>query len=326
MRAARALDDDTIEAIIAAASTASGVSGSASPPLERGGAEGPKAPDPDDETADMPSASNPAGTRASAAAGLHPPLLLFARQARAVGAEPVPAPSSELAALLEGRTKPVLGTSEAPHGLPVPSGLPGLRRRQRGRPPKLAMGTALAVAGVVSAGVVGILPAAATGAVRDAISVVSPVHLPGEHDGGSGPPTTDPPAPDARPNDDDRAQDRDSDHDRDGRSRDHDRDGRWDPHEDHDRRDRDRDPDDGRDFADDGWEGRHRPDPSDADENLDQPGVLGPDQDGSSGGEALAPDAPASPGDEADPGGDGRPGSEPPGGEGDTSPGGPTAP
>jgi hypothetical protein len=171
--------------------------------------------------------------------------------------------------------------------------------------------------GVVSAGAIGILPAAATGAVRDAISVVSPVDLPGEHDGGSGPPATDPPAvdpaaPDTRPHDDDR-----DPHDGD-RWRDGDRD--W-----GDRRDR-RDHDGGRDFADDGWEGRHRPDRSDVDENLDQPGVLGPDQDGSWGGEAPAPDAPASSGDEADPGGDGRPGSQPPGGDGDTSPGGPTAP
>jgi hypothetical protein len=272
MRAARALDDDTIEAIIAAAASSSSPSPSAAP------------------------------------------LVHFARQVGAVGAEPVPSPSSELAALLEGRTKPLLGTADAAPTLVATAGAVRRSRRHWRRSPsvaaKVALGTALAAAGVVSAGVTGILPAGANEAVRGAISAVSPVHLPVIDDDLPVDDSPDNSGPPAREGDRDPADDRDGD----DRWRDHD--------DDHDRPDRDGGPD----FADDEPGGRHRPPGDDVDENLDRSGVLGSDQDGSSGGDAPAPDAPYPSGDEADPGGDGRPGSQPPGGEDSSPPGGPTAP
>jgi len=89
----------------------------------------------------------------------HAPLATFTREVRALGEEPVPAPSAQLTALLEGRS---LGVVRAG----------GVRRMA-----KLGVGASLAAAGIIGAGVAGVLPAAANHAVRGAIEVVTPVQF-----------------------------------------------------------------------------------------------------------------------------------------------------
>jgi hypothetical protein len=90
---------------------------------------------------------------------VHAPLVTFTREVRALGEEPVPAPSAQLTALLEGRS---LGVARAA----------GVRRMA-----KLGVGASLAAAGIIGAGVAGVLPAAANHAVRGAIEVVTPVQF-----------------------------------------------------------------------------------------------------------------------------------------------------
>jgi hypothetical protein len=79
------------------------------------------------------------------------PLDAFARAVRELGAEPSPSPSAELAGLMSARARPAAG----------------LARR-------VAAGAALTAGGITSAGVAGVVPAAATEAVRDVIEVVTP--------------------------------------------------------------------------------------------------------------------------------------------------------
>jgi hypothetical protein len=90
----------------------------------------------------------------------HAPLATFTREVHALGEEPVPAPSAELAALLEGRPLGVLGR------------VSGMKRMA-----KLGVGASLAAAGIIGAGAAGVLPAAANNAVRGAIEVVTPVQF-----------------------------------------------------------------------------------------------------------------------------------------------------
>lgn len=100
--------------------------------------------------------------RGDAVPSTHAPLATFAQEVRALGDEPVPTPSDQLAALLEGR----------PLGIARVAGAAGL-----GLVAKIGLGASLAAAGVVGAGVAGILPAAANHAVRGAIEVVTPVQF-----------------------------------------------------------------------------------------------------------------------------------------------------
>lgn len=107
------------------------------------------------------------------------PLAAFAEQVRALGNAPAPQPSPELAALFatdlvaahggrpDGSRPPGEGEVDAP-----PSRVAGL-----GRVAKLSLGTSLVAAGVVGAGIAGVLPAAANDAVRGAVEVVSPVEF-----------------------------------------------------------------------------------------------------------------------------------------------------
>ena len=95
----------------------------------------------------------------------HASLAAFASEVRAMEDDPVPAPSEQLAALLEGRP---LGVARL-----VGAGkVAGLGRRA-----KMGLGAGLATAGVLAAGAIGVLPAAATNAVRGAIEVVTPVQF-----------------------------------------------------------------------------------------------------------------------------------------------------
>jgi hypothetical protein len=89
---------------------------------------------------------------------VHAPLATFTREVRALGEEPVPAPSAELTALLEGGS---LGVAR----------VAGVRRLA-----KLGVAASLA-AGILGAGAAGVLPAAANHAVRGAIEVVTPVQF-----------------------------------------------------------------------------------------------------------------------------------------------------
>ncbi|HEY7071504.1 MAG TPA: hypothetical protein VH479_15355 [Acidimicrobiales bacterium] len=97
--------------------------------------------------------------------GSHASLAGFVREVRAMEDDPVPVPSEQLAALLEGRP---LGMARL-----VGAGRVG----GLGRAAKLGMGAGLAAAGVLAAGAIGVLPAAANNAVRDAIEVVTPVQF-----------------------------------------------------------------------------------------------------------------------------------------------------
>ena len=126
----------------------------------------------------------------------HARLAAFAHEVRAVGAEPVPRPSTELAALLQGGVRPRRGSFGAVGAVCVvgrrsPSGrTEGNRMRGSSRvegttrstaglglAAKIGLGTSLAVVGLGSAAAAGVLPAAANDAVRDAIEVVSPVEF-----------------------------------------------------------------------------------------------------------------------------------------------------
>ncbi len=101
----------------------------------------------------------------------HAPLATFAREVQALGDEPVPAPSPELAALLEGRGAGVArlaGTTGKVAGLGIVA--------------KLGLSASLAAAGVVGAGAAGLLPAAANHAVRGAIEGVTPVQFAEDND------------------------------------------------------------------------------------------------------------------------------------------------
>lgn len=90
--------------------------------------------------------------------GVHAQLATFTREVRALGEEPVPTPSVELAALLEGRP------------LGIVARVSGYKRVA-----KLGVGASLAAAGILGAGAAGMLPAAANHAVRGAIEVVTPM-------------------------------------------------------------------------------------------------------------------------------------------------------
>jgi hypothetical protein len=83
------------------------------------------------------------------------PLGAFARRVQALGDGPAPPPSAALTGLLTARARSASG----------------LRR-------KVVAGIVLATTGVVGAGAAGVLPAAATRAVREAIEEVSPVGFP----------------------------------------------------------------------------------------------------------------------------------------------------
>jgi hypothetical protein len=109
----------------------------------------------------------------------HPALVAFARGVRAEGDGPVPRPSPELAALLEGRAKPDLGTDDAAGVMSrvrqfarVTGKVAGL-----GLVAKIGLGASVAAACVTGAGATGILPAPADHAVRHAIEAVTPVRF-----------------------------------------------------------------------------------------------------------------------------------------------------
>ena len=103
----------------------------------------------------------------------------FAHQLRRLGGAPPPVPSPELADMFAGR----LGAERAPgHVVDLVGGRPGRKRRpgiervaSLGLAAKLGLGGAIAAAGVVGAGVAGMLPASANEAVRGAVEVVTPV-------------------------------------------------------------------------------------------------------------------------------------------------------
>ena len=132
-------------------------------------------------------------------------LVSFAQRVRAVGEGPAPRPSAELAALLDGTTAPHLGNAHNGHHVrsstatvvnqpDLVAGVAGRRNRLAGRiaglglAGKVALGTALAAAGVAGAGAAGVLPAGATATVRHAIEAVSPVDFPPDAaDPGDGP-------------------------------------------------------------------------------------------------------------------------------------------
>jgi hypothetical protein len=106
----------------------------------------------------------------------HHPLATFAEWVRALGDGPAPVASPELAALLDGSAAP--GPCAIDDDVAVvacPGGRTGRKHMFFGPMAKLGLGAALTVAGVGTAGAVGMLPAAANDAVRGAIEVVSPV-------------------------------------------------------------------------------------------------------------------------------------------------------
>jgi hypothetical protein len=128
--------------------------------------------------------------------GVHEPVVAFARQVRAIGEGPVPAPSAELAALLGGRARPrlrLVGSTRlagaSPGGRSGRNRMLGIDRAAgiTGKVAglslvaKLGLGTSLAAAGVAGAGAAGVMPTAANNAVRGAIEVVSPLEF-GPHD------------------------------------------------------------------------------------------------------------------------------------------------
>jgi hypothetical protein len=116
----------------------------------------------------------------------HHQLATFAERVRALGDGPAPAVSAELAALLDGSAAPGLGALDDV-AVAFPGDRPGRKRMIFGPMAKLGLGAALTVAGVGTAGVVGMLPAAANDAVRGAIEVVTPVDFaPPGHDDNDG--------------------------------------------------------------------------------------------------------------------------------------------
>jgi hypothetical protein len=104
--------------------------------------------------------------------GAQAPLATFAREVRALADEPVPAPSAELTALLEGDAP---GVARLARPAAKVAGLSLLA--------KIGLGASLAAASVAGAGAAGVLPAAANDAVRGAIEGVTPVDFsePEEH-------------------------------------------------------------------------------------------------------------------------------------------------
>jgi hypothetical protein len=106
----------------------------------------------------------------------HHQLATFAERVRALGVGPAPVASPELAALLDGSAASGLrATDDDVVALAGAGGRTGRKRMFFGPMAKLGLGAALTVAGVGTAGVVGMLPAAANDAVRGAIEVVTPV-------------------------------------------------------------------------------------------------------------------------------------------------------
>ena len=106
---------------------------------------------------------------------VYAPLAAFAGQVRALGDAPAPEPSPELAAVMAGRP----GRSRMP-GIESVAGATG-KVAGLGLIAKLGLGASLAAAGVAGAGAAGVLPAAASNAVRGAIEVVSPVDFGTDH-------------------------------------------------------------------------------------------------------------------------------------------------
>lgn len=134
--------------------------------------------------------------RGDAVHGVHAPLAAFARQVRALGDEPVPAPSGELAALLGGSPRPRRALRAV--GAPVPAGTADRSERKSmsdvsrlagmtgkvaglGLAAKFGLAASLAAASIGGAGAAGVLPAAANHAVRAAIEVVTPVDFGERH-------------------------------------------------------------------------------------------------------------------------------------------------
>lgn len=108
---------------------------------------------------------------------VYAPLATFAEQVRALGNAPAPQPSpglatlfaTDLVAAVGGRPDGSRPSGDDPVGV-RPGRVVGL-----GRMAKVGLGTSLVAAGVVGAGIAGVLPAAANDAVRGAVEVVSPV-------------------------------------------------------------------------------------------------------------------------------------------------------
>jgi hypothetical protein len=134
---------------------------------------------------------------------VHGPLVAFARSVRSLGDGPAPRPSSELAALLEhgldaGIVSPNgddAATAEVaadpPRSAAATAAALAGKAAGFGIVAKVALGTALAAAGVGAAGAAGVLPSAASEAVRHAIESVSPIEF-DDHDDAPG---SDDPAP-----------------------------------------------------------------------------------------------------------------------------------
>jgi hypothetical protein len=216
----------------------------------------------------------------------HHQLATFAERVRALGDGPAPAVSAQLAALLDGSAAPGLGAlDDDVVEMAFPGGRAGRKHMFFGPMAKLGLGAALAVAGVGTAGAVGMLPAAANDAVRGAIEVVSPVDF----------------APNARP-------DNDSD-DNFGSRVSADATG-----------ESDGEPGvDGQQISDEAPGAAHRPDGVPADEPPGQSGETGLTRANQTPAASHAPDAPTStgsdhgaPADPGDPDGDGQPGVTPP--------------
>ena len=137
---------------------------------------------------------------------VHGPLVAFARTVRSLGDGPAPRPSSELAALLEhgldpGTVSPngddgddaatVEVVADPPRSAAATAAALAGKAAGFGIVAKVALGTALAAAGVGAAGAAGLLPSAANDAVRHAIESVSPIEF-DDHDDAPG---SDDPAP-----------------------------------------------------------------------------------------------------------------------------------
>ena len=124
---------------------------------------------------------------------VYEPLVAFVAQVRLLETAPAPAPSLVLGDLLAGRISPdqlLAGTVDRvdvarPGGRSGRNRMPGLEGAAGlagkvaglGLVARLGLGTSLAAAGVVGAGVAGMLPAAADDAVRGVVEVVSPVEF-----------------------------------------------------------------------------------------------------------------------------------------------------
>jgi len=119
----------------------------------------------------------------------HGSLVAFARSVRSLGDGPAPRASNELAALLEHGLDPDV---VSPNGsTPAKAAVLAGKVAGLGVVAKVALGTALAAAGVGAAGAAGVLPSTANEAVRHAIESVSPIEF-DDHDDA---PASDDPAP-----------------------------------------------------------------------------------------------------------------------------------